>query len=113
MSHTEHIAYLFFVFSVSISLKLFGLLIYYLCKKKPVESEETLPTKLCARAYTLTDIDAATDGFNHRRIVGQGRLGTVYAAILKEEVAAVKRIHPRLVLSNPGFGFSTVIKHYL
>ncbi|GMY37427.1 serine/threonine-protein kinase-like protein acr4, partial [Fagus crenata] len=78
--------------------------------KKPVESEETLPIKLCARAYTLTDIDAATDGFNHRRIVGQGHLGTVYAAILKEGVAAVKRIHPRLVLSNPGFGFSTVIK---
>ncbi|GMY37426.1 serine/threonine-protein kinase-like protein ACR4 [Fagus crenata] len=110
MSHTEHVAYYFVMVSLSISFIALGSVLYYLCKKKPVQSEETLPVKLCARAYTLTDIDAATDGFNHRRIVGQGRLGTVYAAILEEQLVAVKRIHPRLVLSNAGFGFSMVIK---
>ena len=110
MSHTQDIVYCFVMVSLSISLIILGIVLYLICKKRPVESEESLPIKRCARAYTLTDIDAATDGFNHRRIVGQGRLGTVYAAVLEEQVAAVKRIHPRLVLSNAGFGFSTVIK---
>lgn len=82
-----------------------------MCKKKPLDSEETLPIKLCACPYPLSDIDAATDGFSNRRIIGQGRLGTVYAALLSTgELAAVKRIHPRLVLSNAGFGFASVIK---
>lgn len=82
-----------------------------MCKKKPLESEETLPIKLCACPHPLSDIDAATDGFSNRRIIGQGRLGTVYAALLSTgELVAVKRIHPRLVLSNAGFGFASVIK---
>ncbi|XP_059439612.1 serine/threonine-protein kinase-like protein ACR4 [Corylus avellana] len=107
-----HIAYYFVLVSLSISLIVLTIFLYRFCKKKPVESEETLPIKLCARAYLLTDIDAATDGFNHRRIVGQGRLGTVYAGVLEEGevVVAVKRILSRLVLSNAGFRFSTMIK---
>ncbi|KAF2303279.1 hypothetical protein GH714_016312 [Hevea brasiliensis] len=79
--------------------------------KKPVESEETLSFKASAPTYPLTDIDAATDGFNHRRVIGKGRLGTVYAALLpREELVAVKRIHPSLVLSNAGCGFSSILK---
>ncbi|XAR66508.1 Non-specific serine/threonine protein kinase [Bertholletia excelsa] len=79
------------------------MLFFLFCKKKPmVGSQEIKPTKLsCASAYSLMDIDAATDGFNHRRIIGQGRLGTVYAGVLpRGEMVAVKKIHPRLVLSN-------------
>lgn len=82
-----------------------------ICTRKPVESEESLPAKPCARAYPLSDINTATDGFNHAMVVGQGRLGKVYIAMLETgEQVAVKRIHPGLVLSNAGFGFSTVMK---
>ncbi|CAI9087385.1 OLC1v1021442C1 [Oldenlandia corymbosa var. corymbosa] len=100
----------FFVF-------VFGILLFFSCKKKPIKAEETLPvsvppsSKLCATSYSLMDIDAATDGFNTRRIIGKGRLGTVYAAVMpRGDLVAVKRIHPRLVLTNAGFGFSSSIK---
>ncbi|KAB1201092.1 Serine/threonine-protein kinase-like protein ACR4 [Morella rubra] len=112
MSHGEHIGYYVLMVCLSISLIVLGIVLYLACKRRPVEShEETLSSKPCARAYPLMDIDAATDGFNHHRIVGQGRLGTVYAGTLEQgELVAVKRIHPRFVLSNAGSGFLTVIK---
>ncbi|KAG8385507.1 hypothetical protein BUALT_Bualt03G0052500 [Buddleja alternifolia] len=100
---------------LSICIVIFIVILYFLCKKKPVkpeDQEETLPVaKISASLCPLTDIDTATDGFNHRRIIGKGRLGTVYAAVLpKGELVAVKRIHPRLVLNNAGFGFSSILK---
>ncbi|XP_058771540.1 LOW QUALITY PROTEIN: serine/threonine-protein kinase-like protein ACR4 [Vicia villosa] len=111
MNLVEHITYDTIMATLSISLIILAIILFFLCKKKPVESEETLPVKHSARAYPLTEIDAATNGFNHRRIIGKGRLGTVYAGVLEsEELVAVKRIHPVLVLSNAGFGFSSVIK---
>jgi len=111
MNRVEHIAYDMVMITLSVSLIVLGIILFLACKKKPVESEETLPVKLCARAYPLMEVHVATDGFNHRRIIGQGRLGTVYAGTLeKEEIVAVKRIHPVLVLSNAGFGFSSVLK---
>lgn len=113
MNHSQQIAYDFVLALLSTSFLVLAivLVIVLVCKKKPIESQETLPIKVCARVYSLTNMDAATDGFNRRRVIGEGRLGTVYAAVLEgEEVVAVKRIHPRLVLSNAGFGFSTVLK---
>ncbi|KAI4296813.1 hypothetical protein L6164_036736 [Bauhinia variegata] len=111
MKHGEIIAYDLVMVGLSLSLIVLGIVLFLVCKKKPVESEETIPVKHCARAFPLTDIDAATDGFNQRRIVGKGRLGIVYAGLLeKEELVAVKRINPLFVLSNAGFGFSSVLK---
>ncbi|GLT82804.1 hypothetical protein SLE2022_011430 [Rubroshorea leprosula] len=110
MKNIEDVAFIFVMSVLSVSIVILVIILIILCRKKPVQSQETLPAKFCAPAYQLTDIDAATDGFNHQRIIGKGRLGTVYAAVLKGELAAVKRIHPRLVLSNAGFGFSSVIK---
>jgi interleukin-1 receptor-associated kinase 1 len=111
MSLGEHIAYDTIMVFLSISLIILGVILYLACKKKPVESEETLSVKHSAHAYPLTEIDVATNGFNNRRIIGKGRLGTVYAGKLEnEELVAVKRIHPVLVLSNAGFGFSSVMK---
>ncbi|ONI10555.1 hypothetical protein PRUPE_4G053200 [Prunus persica] len=99
MNHSEHIAYLFVIALLSTSVVVLGVVLglLLLCKKKPVQSQETVtPIKPSAQVYPLTNIDAATDGFNHHRIVGEGRLGTVYAAIFeKGEIAAVKRIHSR------------------
>ncbi|XWS18442.1 hypothetical protein CRYUN_Cryun32bG0044100 [Craigia yunnanensis] len=113
MSQGEDIAYDLVLVLVSISLFILGIVLIIICRKKPVKSDkkQELPVKLCASAYQLTDIDAATYGFNHRRIIGKGRLGTVYSAISpRGEPVAVKRIHPRLVLSNAGFGFASIIK---
>lgn len=109
----EEIAYDLVMALLSSFLVILGIVLAIACRKKPVESEETLiPIKLCAQAFALTEIDSATDSFNPTRIIGQGRLGVVYAGVLSKdrELVAVKRIHPRLVLSNAGFGFSTVIK---
>ncbi|XP_060669926.1 serine/threonine-protein kinase-like protein ACR4 [Ziziphus jujuba] len=118
MNHNKQIAYVFALslFSTSLAVLVIVLILVIVCKKKPIESHETLPVKACAHVYPLTNIDAATDGFNRLRIIGEGRLGTVYAAVMEGgtagggELVAVKRIHPRLVLSNAGFGFSTILK---
>ncbi|CBI30616.3 unnamed protein product, partial [Vitis vinifera] len=111
MSYGEGISYAVVMALLSTSIVILGVLLFILCRKKPVESEETLPIKLCAQACPLTDIDAATDCFNHRRIIGKGRLGTVYAALSgRGELVAVKRIHPGLVLSNACFGFSSILR---
>ncbi|KAL0307795.1 UNVERIFIED_CONTAM: hypothetical protein Scaly_2971000 [Sesamum calycinum] len=100
---------------LSLCVMILALVLFIIiCKSKPVEDEEeeALPVaKLSASSYPLMEIDAATDAFNHRRIIGKGRLGTVYAAVMpKGELVAVKRIHPRLVLNNAGFGFSSILK---
>ncbi|KAL6991117.1 hypothetical protein U1Q18_009236, partial [Sarracenia purpurea var. burkii] len=114
MSHGEDIAYDAAMAVLSLSLIILCVLLYFLCMKKPVDSEETIPTKLCARPFSLMEVYAATDGFNRWRIIGQGRLGTVYAAMSPTgETVAVKRIHPRIVLSNAGadgFSFSSMLK---
>ncbi|KAL6206638.1 hypothetical protein ACLB2K_023886 [Fragaria x ananassa] len=120
MNHSDHVhfAYYFAISLLTTFLIVLGLvlLLILLCKKKHTtddQSEEAvIPARICPRVYPLTDIDVATDGFNRRRIVGEGRLGTVYAAIFeKGEIAAVKRIHPRLVLGNIGFGFSRTLSY--
>ncbi|GFY91903.1 protein kinase superfamily protein [Actinidia rufa] len=104
MIHGEDIAY-------DVVMAILSLSLFFICKKRPVEFEEPIPTKLCACPYSLMDMDAATDGFNPRRVIGQGWLGTVYIAVLpRGEVVGVKRIHPWLVLSNAGLGFLLMLK---
>ncbi|XP_062095787.1 serine/threonine-protein kinase-like protein ACR4 [Humulus lupulus] len=115
MNHIQRIGYDFLIafLSTSVLVLIIFLIFILVCRKKPIQSQETLPTKLTATPFPLTNIDTATDGFNRRRIIGEGRLGTVYAAVLDHQgelIVAVKRIHPRLVLSNAGFGFSAVLK---
>lgn len=100
---------------LAVSIAAFALILFFLCRNRGVRAEDEesiipLP-KASAPSIPLTEIDAATDGFNRRRIIGEGRLGTVYAAVTpKGELVAVKRIHPSLVLNNAGFGFSSVLK---
>ncbi|KAM7500758.1 hypothetical protein LguiA_025172 [Lonicera macranthoides] len=113
MSYGERIAYDIVLSLLSTSLVILAILLFiFYKKKKPLKPKETLnPITSCACPYSLMDIDAATDGFNHRRIIGSGRLGTVYAAVrCTGELVTVKRIHPRLVLCNAGFGFSSIVK---
>ncbi|CAK7350521.1 unnamed protein product [Dovyalis caffra] len=113
MKSSQEIAYYFILSLLSASFVILCLVLVIFCRKKPVESEESLTgPKISAQGYPLTDIDDATDGFNHRRIIGSGRLGTVYAAVLAsdQKPVAVKRIHPSLVLSNTCFGFSSILK---
>ncbi|KAL2924856.1 Phytosulfokine receptor 1 [Bienertia sinuspersici] len=44
-------------------------------------------------------------------MIGKGRLGTTYAAVLdKGDLVVVKRIHPWLVLGKPDLGFQTMVK---
>ncbi|XP_065878631.1 serine/threonine-protein kinase-like protein CR4 [Euphorbia lathyris] len=112
MLSSEKIAYDFTLSLLATSVIILILVLIFFCRKKPVQSEETMNSlKQSAPQYPLTDIDAATDGFNPRIVIGKGRLGTVYAAVLpNKDLVAVKRIHPSLVLSNASFGFSSVLK---
>lgn len=105
------IAYDIVVALVCTTFVILLLLLYVLCRKRSIEPEDNITNRPNILAYSLTDVDAATDGFNHRRIIGKGRLGTVYGAVLASgDVVAVKRIKSNLVLSNAGWSFSSVIK---
>ncbi|KAL1206313.1 Serine/threonine-protein kinase-like protein ACR4 [Cardamine amara subsp. amara] len=115
MDKSEKIAYASVLSLLSLSILFLIIFLFLLCRKKTIRSdnEALLPeTKPAGLAYSLTELDSATDGFNQRRIIGSGRLGTVYGAVIPthKNLVAVKRIHPGLVLSKPGFGFSTVLK---
>ncbi|KAK6932608.1 Serine-threonine/tyrosine-protein kinase, catalytic domain [Dillenia turbinata] len=111
ISYGTYIAYGIVMALLSTSLVILTILLLIFCRKLSVESEETLPIKVCACSFNINEIDASTDGFNPRRIIGKGRLGTVYTGVLSRgELVAIKRIHPSLVLSNAGLGFSTTIK---
>lgn len=95
----------------SIILAIILFMMFY--KRRRVEDVEQadVPNKGSVNLYSLSDIDVATDGFNQQRIIGRGRLGTVYAAMFASTVVAIKRIHPSLVLSNnSSFNFSSVMK---
>jgi hypothetical protein len=48
----------------------------------------------------LADVERATDGFHPSRIIGQGRHFAVYA--MAAPGMAAKRMHPHLVLGDPG-----------
>ncbi|KAK4259752.1 hypothetical protein QN277_006053 [Acacia crassicarpa] len=125
----DHIAYDLAIIGLSIFLFVLAIVLFFICKKKPVQSDEkeqedyeeddeenqkaiVPPVKICGRAYSLMDIDAATDGFNQRRIMAKDLTGTLYAGVLQNgDLLAVKRIHPSLVLRNAGLsGFSSVMK---
>ncbi|KAI3823954.1 hypothetical protein L1987_05400 [Smallanthus sonchifolius] len=113
---------------LSLAILLFIIILFIFIKWKKKKNTNSIETvynqksdqespsiKLCASPYSLVDIDVATDGFNERRIIKKGRLGTVYAAVLaNSELVAVKRIHSRLVLRNAGLkgglGFSSILK---
>ncbi|PIA31246.1 hypothetical protein AQUCO_05100039v1 [Aquilegia coerulea] len=105
------IGYDFSLAILSISVVILIIVLILLCRRKPVEHKEILQVKLSALPCPLVDVHAATDGFNPRRIIGKGRLGTVYIAIEPNgDVVAVKRINSGYVLSNAGFGFSSIMK---
>ncbi|CAN7102562.1 unnamed protein product [Brassica rapa subsp. narinosa] len=114
MDKSEEIAYASVLSILSLFLLILLIFLLLLCRKKPIRSDESLlpKTKPAGTTYPLTELDSATDGFSQRRIIGSGRLGTVYAAVIPshKNLVAVKRIHPGLVLSKPGSGFTTVLK---
>lgn len=111
-NHGEEITYFAVMSLLVLALIGFCVILAILCKKKPVKSEDSLPTKHSARSYALSDINEATDGFNPTRMIGRGRFGSVYTGVLETgQLVAVKRIHTGLVLTkDAGFGFSAVIR---
>ncbi|KAL9234033.1 hypothetical protein vseg_008954 [Gypsophila vaccaria] len=100
---------------LSISLLVLIIALVFLCRgKQPIEDNEDHPrscNKVSAINVSFSDIDVATDGFNPRRVIGKGRIGTTYVGVLAMgELVAVKRVHPWLVLSKAGLGFQSTIK---
>jgi len=69
----------------------------------------------CATAWTFSEVESATDGFSHRRLLGKGRYGSMYKAIFADgQVMAAKRIEPSHVLYKAGssyaFSFSAEVR---
>ncbi|GAB4827004.1 hypothetical protein Ancab_033884 [Ancistrocladus abbreviatus] len=113
MSHGMEIAYAFILTLLSISIIILVIALVLSCRRHPIESKESTLNRVehSARMYAFSEIDVVTDGFNPRRIIGNGRLGTTYTAVLERgELIVVKRIHSHLVLCNPGFGFAAMVK---
>ncbi|XP_068666697.1 serine/threonine-protein kinase-like protein CR4 [Aristolochia californica] len=96
---------------LSVAILALIVILFIVCKKRSIQPEDVLPIKLSARSYSLADVDAATDGFSRRQVLGTGPHGTVYQAILASgDLVAVKRVHSHLVLGNAGSSFSSTIK---
>ncbi|WCJ27099.1 Protein kinase superfamily protein [Euphorbia peplus] len=112
MISSNEIAYDFILSFLATFIIILTLVLIFFCRKKPANSDENFNSiKPYAPTYPLTEIDEATDGFNPRIVIGKGRLGTVYAAVLpSKDLVAVKRIHPSIVLSNASFGFTSILK---
>ncbi|KAF9609033.1 hypothetical protein IFM89_012473 [Coptis chinensis] len=111
MSHGITIAYDLSIALVCTFALVLSIVLIIICRKRPVEPKEKLEVKLSAQPCPLVDVHVATDGFNPHRIIGEGRLGTVYIAISSNgDAFAVKRINSRFVLNNAGFGFTSILK---
>ncbi|KAJ1268174.1 hypothetical protein BS78_07G116600 [Paspalum vaginatum] len=72
-------------------------------KRRLAERGAAAPSPASATAalpfIPLADVERATDGFHPSRVIGQGRHFAVYAAA---PGIAAKRMHPHLVLGDPG-----------
>ncbi|XP_074577526.1 LOW QUALITY PROTEIN: serine/threonine-protein kinase-like protein CCR1 [Curcuma longa] len=95
--------------------------LYVLCRNKFAavdpeagdgEVSTSAPILPAAHFHQLSDVEIATAGFHGSRVVGCGRLGTVYKATEADggRAYSVKRIHHHLVLGNPGMSFSSRMK---
>ncbi|KAJ6935588.1 serine/threonine-protein kinase-like protein ACR4 [Populus alba x Populus x berolinensis] len=127
MKSSQEIAYYFILSLLAAFVVILCLVLILFCRKKPVESEESLPTTLTKKerpwvGFSCQDFCTGVSinryrrchrWVNHRRIIGTGRLGTVHAAVLPsdQKPVAVKRTHPSLVLSNACLGLiSSMLK---
>ncbi|CAL9049544.1 unnamed protein product [Musa banksii] len=98
---------------VGVVLLALSVVLYVICKKRcAVDPDDTSTVAILpAHSHQLSDVESATDGFHGSRVVGQGRLGTVYKATSATgDTYTVKRIHHHLVLGNPGVSFSSRMK---
>jgi serine/threonine protein kinase len=126
MSHHHHLAlvlsdYAIIAISLSFFLIIMSILIFFCYKNRRKSSspcataDDTSVTALLrVSPFPMTDLEAATDGFHHSRLIGKGHLGTVYKADSTAPTTgrsvAIKRLHPHLVLGHPGPTFSLAIK---
>lgn len=100
---------------VSAVLLALAAVLVFLCRRRRVaelsDEENRAPCRPPVQSFPFSAIEAATDGFGSRRCLGGGRLGAVYRAVSAGGVSfAVKRIHPHLVLTNAGLGFSSRVR---
>lgn len=98
---------------VGVFLLALSVVLYVICKKRcAVDPDDTSTVAILpAHSHQLSDVESATDGFHGSRVVGEGRLGTVYKATSATgDTYTVKRIHHHLVLGNPGVSFSSRMK---
>ncbi|OAY63622.1 Serine/threonine-protein kinase-like protein CCR1 [Ananas comosus] len=66
-----------------------------------------------ARPRPLRDIESATAGFHRSHVIHDGPHATVYKAVSPSgDVFAAKRVHPDVVLLNPGVAFGSAVKSF-
>ncbi|KAK9714634.1 hypothetical protein RND81_06G108300 [Saponaria officinalis] len=111
----DEIVFAFALSFLTISLIVLSIALIFLCRgKQPIKHEDDISSnyvKISAKSVSFSDIDVATDGFNPRRVIGKGRIGTTYIGVLAMgELVAVKGVHPWLVLSKASLGFQSTIK---
>lgn len=107
---------------LALLLVILSLFVFLFCKRRWPPSppcgtaeEASVTALLRAGPVPMSELEAATDGFHHSRLIGKGCLGAVYEASAGPgagagRAVAIKRLHPHVVLSRPGPGFSVEMK---
>lgn len=106
---------IFFGILVGCTLLVTTILLILCIFKKLQGAEDPAVTDLVNQksflAWTFQQIEDATNNFSIDSLLGQGRCGTVYEAIFPgEQVLAVRRIDPSLVLRHTPGHFSAAIR---
>ncbi|XP_006650171.1 protein STRUBBELIG-RECEPTOR FAMILY 7 [Oryza brachyantha] len=69
---------------------------------KPVKAKKIDLSSIRATAYTVADLQMATESFSANNLIGEGSFGRVYRAEISDnKVLAVKKINLSALLSNP------------
>lgn len=122
--HSASIAGDALIAAIALSLVVLATVLLLLCRRMRRADKENSSDTSCdddessvtsmlhaARPRPLRDVESATAGFHRSHVIHHGPHATVYKAVSPSgHVFAAKRVHPDVVLLNPGVAFGSAVK---